>query len=233
MGHGAAGSRTGGQLGIWGIATAIAVVALGALALAAPAGAKIIVHKLSSGAGSRVSSAAIERAKPLPLRIQPRSAAPASSSAAEAGGAQGKPGYIAGHAPAGGAVAAAVARAGAGASGFGKFSSHAVSNPTVYPATTNGRLVGKIPGVGAYSCSASVVHGKNHSTLFTAGHCVKEPGGAFATKLQFAPAYDGGQAPLGVWNASEVLVQKRVGQARQQQLRLRRDRAQEAGRADG
>ena len=26
--------------------------------------------------------------------------------------------------------------------------------------------------------------------------------------LQFAPAYDGGQAPLGIWKGSEVLVQK-------------------------
>ncbi len=208
MSHGAAGSRTGGQLGIWGFATAIAVVMAGALALAAPASAKIIVHKLDSGAGSRVRSAAIERAKPMPLRTLPRSAASASRSAAAAS-AHGNPGYVAGHAPTGGAVAEGVARADAEASGFGKFSSQAVSDPTVYPATTNGKLVGKIPGVGVYSCSASVVHGKNHSTLFTAGHCVKDPEAGYATKLQFAPAYDGGRHRSASGTPSEVLVQKR------------------------
>ena len=84
------------------------------------------------------------------------------------------------------------ARAGASARGFGKFTSNAVADPTVFPNTTNGKVIGKIPGVGLYTCSASVVHAKNRNTIFTAGHCVKDPDGRFASKLAFAPAYTDG-----------------------------------------
>lgn len=210
MSQGEAGSLTGGNLTKRGIALAIALAALLACVLASPASAALMHHRFDAGPGAKISAAAMQRAKPLPLPAvsaqQARSAASAAATAPTA-----KPHYVPGHVPAGAAVTAAFSRAAAGASGFGRFQSHAVADPTVYPQTTNGKLVGKIPGVGVYSCSASVVHGKNRSTLFTAGHCVKDPGGPFATKLQFAPAYDNGDAPLGIWDATDAFVQKQWG----------------------
>ncbi len=137
----------------------------------------------------------------MPRPPSPHRPAPARTAA-------GKPHYIEGSQPVGATVGAATAQAGSSARGFGKFSSNAVADPTVFPNTTNGKVIGKIPGVGTYSCSASVVHAKNKSTIFTAGHCIRDPKKGFASRIAFAPAYTEGTTPLGVWQATDVVVQK-------------------------
>ena len=204
-------------MSIRGNAASAAIAGLLALALllslspvraAAAGGGGIVSHKLKGGGSSSshsgFSRAQIRRAKPLPL---PALDARAARSAAAAAAAEptGKPGYIEGRPPAG--LGTAASAGGPSARGFGKFTSKAVADPTVFPNTTNGKVIGKIKGVGLYSCSASVVHAKNRNTIFTAGHCVKEPGGHFASRLEFAPAYSDGSAPLGAWSADKIFIQ--------------------------
>ncbi|MEC5190255.1 MULTISPECIES: trypsin-like serine peptidase [unclassified Arthrobacter] len=52
-----------------------------------------------------------------------------------------------------------------------------------------------------YVCSGNSVSSANKSTVSTAGHCVNEGPGAFATKFTFVPAYLNGAAPYGKWTA--------------------------------
>ncbi len=187
-----------------------ALALLAGAASAQAAGGGIVVHELGGSNARTAGAASFRSAKPMPL-LSPANApraAEAHSRASSGSSGPGKPVYLPGRAPTGVVVAGAFSRAGATAAGFGKFDSAPVAHPTVYPNTTNGELIGKIPGVGTYSCSASVVHGQNRSTIFTAGHCAKEPGGSFATRIQFAPAYDRGSTPLGVWDAQAIAVRK-------------------------
>lgn len=78
------------------------------------------------------------------------------------------------------------------------FLSGPIVDPSVAPLPTNGKLFGKIRGLGRYECSATVVDTAGDSTIFTAGHCVYDPFiGRFASKLLFVPAYNRGTEPLG------------------------------------
>ncbi|MEV7605167.1 hypothetical protein AB0N65_06985 [Paenarthrobacter sp. NPDC089322] len=52
-----------------------------------------------------------------------------------------------------------------------------------------------------YVCSANSVTSTNKSTVSTAGHCLNEGPGAFATNFVFVPAYLNGSAPYGKWTA--------------------------------
>lgn len=52
-----------------------------------------------------------------------------------------------------------------------------------------------------YVCSGNAVASANHNTVSTAGHCVNEGPGAYATKWVFVPAYENGTAPYGTWTA--------------------------------
>ncbi|MFP5312529.1 MAG: hypothetical protein ACLGH7_09020 [Actinomycetes bacterium] len=52
-----------------------------------------------------------------------------------------------------------------------------------------------------YVCSANSVASTNRSTVSTAGHCLNEGPGAFATRFTFVPAYLNGTAPYGKWTA--------------------------------
>lgn len=52
-----------------------------------------------------------------------------------------------------------------------------------------------------YVCSGNAVASTNGSTVATAGHCVNEGPGAYATNFVFVPAYDNGAAPYGKWTA--------------------------------
>lgn len=132
---------------------------------------------------------------------------PRAPSAGAAGPAQGQgggaSGSISGLPPAAGERSASTART-------GPFESHQVDEPASYPNSTNGKLFGRIPWIGAYSCSASVVRTRNRSVIFTAGHCVKEPGrGGWARHLTFIPAYADGSRPFGSWTWRRVLTPKR------------------------
>jgi hypothetical protein len=55
-----------------------------------------------------------------------------------------------------------------------------------------------------YVCSGNSVSSSNKSTVSTAGHCVNEGPGAFATNFVFVPAYLNGAAPYGKWAANAL-----------------------------
>ncbi|MFF2244629.1 trypsin-like serine peptidase [Arthrobacter sp. NPDC058130] len=55
-----------------------------------------------------------------------------------------------------------------------------------------------------YVCSGNSVSSGNKSTVSTAGHCVNEGPGAFATKFTFVPAYLNGASPYGKWTAKAL-----------------------------
>ena len=55
-----------------------------------------------------------------------------------------------------------------------------------------------------YVCSGNSVSSTNKSTVSTAGHCINEGPGAFATKFTFVPAYLNGSAPYGMWTAKSL-----------------------------
>lgn len=82
------------------------------------------------------------------------------------------------------------------------------SDPTVQPMANASE--NPIPHIGKvfftlggtdYVCSANSVASTNRSTVSTAGHCLNEGPGAFATRFTFVPAYLNGAAPYGKWTA--------------------------------
>ncbi len=83
-----------------------------------------------------------------------------------------------------------------------------VATYTTYPYSTVGKLFFQVPGVGLFVCSASVVNGKNSSTVLTAGHCVySPPPGTFGyvgthTNFVFIPSRRAGANPVGTWTAA-------------------------------
>lgn len=54
-----------------------------------------------------------------------------------------------------------------------------------------------------YVCSGNSVASDNGSTVSTAGHCVNEAG-TWASNWAFAPGYDNGETPHGLWTASDL-----------------------------
>ncbi|WP_241985581.1 MULTISPECIES: trypsin-like serine protease [Cryobacterium] len=83
-------------------------------------------------------------------------------------------------------------------------------NPKVTPTATQQTPVDHIGkvfftlGGSDYVCSGNAISAPNESTVATAGHCVNEGPGAFASRLVFVPAYENGAAPFGQWNATEL-----------------------------
>ncbi|WP_017538919.1 trypsin-like serine peptidase [Nocardiopsis halophila] len=57
-----------------------------------------------------------------------------------------------------------------------------------------------------FTCTASVVRARNASTVVTAGHCLKDGSGAWASNWVFVPGYDDGAEPRGRYTAREMLV---------------------------
>jgi V8-like Glu-specific endopeptidase len=55
-----------------------------------------------------------------------------------------------------------------------------------------------------YVCSANSVASTNRNTVSTAGHCLNEGPGTFATRFTFVPAYLNGAAPYGKWTAKAL-----------------------------
>ncbi|BAS07841.1 serine-Type endopeptidase [Arthrobacter sp. Hiyo4] len=55
-----------------------------------------------------------------------------------------------------------------------------------------------------YVCSGNAVSAPNKSTVATAGHCLNEGPGAFATNFVFVPAYENGARPYGTWTAKAL-----------------------------
>ena len=86
------------------------------------------------------------------------------------------------------------------------FSSFELTDTTSFPNRVHGKVFFTRPGAGNFVCSGTVVDAGNRSTVITAGHCVHS-GGAWSTNFAFAPGYrsvnGGGNAPYGVWAASD------------------------------
>lgn len=63
-----------------------------------------------------------------------------------------------------------------------------------------------------FFCSASSVTSRNpegsgnRKTILTAGHCLNDGGGMFATQFIFVPGYDQGEAPYGIWPATNLFT---------------------------
>ncbi len=57
-----------------------------------------------------------------------------------------------------------------------------------------------------YVCSGTATQSGNADVVTTAGHCVNEGPGAFATNFMFVPAYDNGAAPYGEWTAEKLFT---------------------------
>ena len=62
-----------------------------------------------------------------------------------------------------------------------------------------------------YVCSGNAVSSANQSTVATAGHCVNEGPGNFASRWIFVPAYENGSAPYGQWTASKLTTPSQWG----------------------
>jgi V8-like Glu-specific endopeptidase len=57
-----------------------------------------------------------------------------------------------------------------------------------------------------YVCSAGAVKSHNLDVVVTAGHCVKDGAGAWASNWTFVPGYDAGNRPYGVFTARRMFV---------------------------
>jgi hypothetical protein len=55
-----------------------------------------------------------------------------------------------------------------------------------------------------YVCSGTATNSSNGDVVTTAGHCLNEGPGAFATNFSFVPAYNNGAAPYGTWTAQTL-----------------------------
>lgn len=55
-----------------------------------------------------------------------------------------------------------------------------------------------------YVCSGNAIESDNKNTVSTAGHCLNEGPGDYATNFAFVPGYDDGSAPYGKWTATSL-----------------------------
>jgi hypothetical protein len=86
------------------------------------------------------------------------------------------------------------------------WSSFEVTTPyTDAPTSTHGKVFFTLGGVD-YVCSGTALLSGNKSVVWTAGHCVNEGPGDFATEWAFVPAYKDGSAPFGVFAATDLLT---------------------------
>jgi hypothetical protein len=78
-----------------------------------------------------------------------------------------------------------------------------------YPNRTDGKVFFTLgpPNAGDYECSGTAVRSPSHSLVWTAGHCVYDPGvlgSGYATNWEFVPGYNDGRKPYGEWPASKL-----------------------------
>lgn len=77
--------------------------------------------------------------------------------------------------------------------------------PGVAPVGHVGKVFFTFGGVD-YVCSGNVVSSRNQDVVATAGHCVNEGPGRYASNWTFVPAYDDGDAPYGKWTARKLFT---------------------------
>jgi len=70
---------------------------------------------------------------------------------------------------------------------------------------TTGKVFFTLGGTN-YVCSGSSTSSSNHDVVLTAGHCVNEGPGAYATNWAFVPAYDDGARPYGTFPARSLVT---------------------------
>jgi len=70
---------------------------------------------------------------------------------------------------------------------------------------TTGKVFFTLGGVN-YVCSGSATSSGNSDVVSTAGHCVNEGPGDFATNWAFVPAYDNNVRPYGTWTARRLVT---------------------------
>jgi V8-like Glu-specific endopeptidase len=70
---------------------------------------------------------------------------------------------------------------------------------------TTGKVFFTLGGTN-YVCSGSSTTSSNHDVVLTAGHCVNEGPGAYATNWAFVPAYDDGARPYGTFTARSLVT---------------------------
>jgi hypothetical protein len=76
---------------------------------------------------------------------------------------------------------------------------------TAAVSTTTGKVFFTLGGLD-YVCSGSATSSSNADVVSTAGHCVNEGPGAWATNWAFVPAYSNGSAPYGTWTARNLVT---------------------------
>jgi hypothetical protein len=76
---------------------------------------------------------------------------------------------------------------------------------TEYPASTHGKVFFTLGGAD-YMCSGTALNSSNRSVVWTAGHCLNEGPGAYATNWAFVPAYRDGARPFGTWTARALVT---------------------------
>jgi hypothetical protein len=86
-----------------------------------------------------------------------------------------------------------------------------VQKTSSYPNRTDGAVFFTLPGGppdgGDYECSGTAVRSAGRSLVWTAGHCVFDPGAlgaGYATNWEFVPGYSGKRKPFGEWPASSL-----------------------------
>jgi hypothetical protein len=70
---------------------------------------------------------------------------------------------------------------------------------------STGKVFFTLGGVN-YVCSGSATSSGNKDVVSTAGHCVNEGPGAFATNWAFVPAYNNNVRPYGTWTARQLVT---------------------------
>ena len=92
----------------------------------------------------------------------------------------------------------------------------AVKDPSALPVRLHGKVFFRIGGQ-SYSCSGTVVSTRVGNAVATAGHCVFDlTAKRFADGWAFAPAYNNGSVPFGLFVAARLITTK--GWARHQSL---------------
>jgi hypothetical protein len=86
------------------------------------------------------------------------------------------------------------------------WTSSEVTTPyTDQPTSTHGKVFFTLGGTD-YVCSGTALLSGNKSVVWTAGHCVNQGPGAYATKWAFVPGYKDGAAPFGVFTAKNLMT---------------------------
>ena len=72
-------------------------------------------------------------------------------------------------------------------------------------ASTTGKVFFTLGGQN-YVCSGAATSSSNRDVVTTAGHCVNEGPGSFATNWAFVPQYNNGSRPYGTWTARTLVT---------------------------